>query len=64
MLRQDEPGVGRVAPPPALPNRNVVAWNGHEPRRVRQLQWKLYDLGWTLLICVIAVDVGFLVGHY
>lgn len=63
MLRQDEPIVGRVAPPPALPNRYVVAWNGHVPRRVRQFRRKLYGMGWTLLICVIAVDVGLLIGH-
>jgi hypothetical protein len=65
MLRQDNPVVGRVPPPRALPIRYVLDWK-LEPvrRRVRQLRQKHEDMGWTLLTCVIAVGVGLLIGHY
>ena len=72
MLRQDDPFAGRVPPPRALPIRYVLAWKldvlawkvERVRRRVRAFRRTHDGIGWALVSCVVAVGVGFLVGHY
>jgi hypothetical protein len=63
MLRQDNPAVGRVPPPRALPMRYVLEWNVTRVRSKVGGFWKHDGIGWPLLSCVIAIGVGVLIGH-
>jgi hypothetical protein len=64
MLWQDNPLVGRVPPPRALPIRHVLARKvAHVRRRVRGFRRKHAGISWMVSSCVIAVGVGLLVGH-
>jgi hypothetical protein len=65
MLRQDNPVVGRVPPPRALPTRDVLGWKvGHVRRKFRRFRRKHDGMGWALLGCVMSVGLGLLIGHY
>jgi hypothetical protein len=65
MLWQDNPVVGRVPPPRAVPLRYMLARKvEHVLRRVREFRRNHDGIGLTLLTCVIAVGVGLLIGHY
>jgi hypothetical protein len=64
MLWRDNPVVGRVPPPRAVPLRYLVAWKAeHVLRSVHVFRRNHDGMGWTLLTCVIAVGVGLLIGH-
>jgi hypothetical protein len=71
MLRQDEPDVGRVPPPRALPFRYELAWRRHEllwrlrswRRMIRRLR-RHEEIGSILVTCVAAIVAGLLIGHF
>jgi hypothetical protein len=71
MRRQDDPVTRRLPPPPTLPPHEVkFRWRvlvrevRHVRRRIRRFRRTHDDVSWALLGCVIAVGVGFLVGHF
>ena len=64
MLRQDDPVAGGVPPPRALPvGYVVVRLVRHLRRRVRRFRRTHNGVGWALVTGVIAVGVGFYIGH-